>query len=235
MKITLLNGPTCDYQNYCGFPLKIVNSLRAKRLSLRIDEKQHIPVLTIPKRCSQRKVKEFLDTNHDWAVNMMARLPAAAKFCDGEKISFWGKDYVIKHCPEEKATGFAGDVLKVSGGKEFLHRRVMEYLKAQCLKIISEMTVEKAALLGKKVKSVTIKDTRSRWGSCTTSGHISYNWRICMAPVEVIEYLVCHEVSHLKHPDHSAEFWNCVAMLHSAYKETRRWLKTHGKSLYKYI
>ena len=101
MKITLLNGPTCDYQNYCGFPLKIVNSLRAKRLSLRIDEKQHIPVLTIPKRCSQRKVKEFLDTNHDWAVNMMARLPAAAKFCDGEKIrkltSNYGKSsYLVK-------------------------------------------------------------------------------------------------------------------------------------------
>lgn len=235
MKITLLNGPICDYQSYCGFPLKVVNSLKAKRLSLRIDEKQHIPVLTIPKRCSQKKVKEFLDANNDWVINMMARLPVAAKFCDGEKIVFWGKEYIIKHQPEGKNTGFEGEVLNVSGGEEFLHRRVTEYLKTQSLKIISEMTVKKAALLDKKVKSVTVKDTRSRWGSCTTSGHISYNWRICMAPVEVIEYLVCHEVSHLKHPNHSAEFWSCVAMLHPAYKETRRWLKTHGKSLYKYV
>ena len=85
MKITLLNGPTCDYQAYCGFALKVVNSSRAKRLSLRIDEKQHLPVLTIPKRCSQKKVKEFLDTNHDWIVNMMGRLPQASKFSDGEK------------------------------------------------------------------------------------------------------------------------------------------------------
>lgn len=235
MKITLLNGRTCDYQAYCGFPLKVVNSQRAKRLSLRIDEKQHIPVLTIPKRCSQAKVKEFLDTNHDWVVNMMARLPLAVRFSDGDKISFWGKNYVIRHCLENRFSGFDGDVLKISGDIEFLHRRVMEYLKTQTLKTISEMTVEKAALIGKKVKSVAIKDTRSRWGSCTTSGHISYNWRICMAPLEVINYLVCHEVSHLKHPDHSSEFWDCVAQLCPEYKETRRWLKTHGKSLYKYI
>lgn len=235
MKITLLNGPICDYQAYCGFPLKTVNSLIAKRLSLRIDEKQHIPVLTIPKKCSQKKVKEFLDANHDWIVNMMARLPKVMKFCDGEKISFWGNEYVINHCPQGKMSGFDGGSLRVSGDKEFLHRRVMEYLKSQTLKLISEMTVEKADLIGEKVRSVTIKDTRSRWGSCTTSGNISYNWRICMAPFEVIHYLVCHEVSHLKHPNHSADFWHCVEKLCADYKETRHWLKTHGKSLYKYI
>lgn len=235
MKITLLNGQISDYQAYCGFPLKTVNSARAKRLSLRIDEKQHIPVLTIPKRCSHNKIKEFLDTNHDWVVNMMARLPIATKFMNNEKFYFVGHEYTIEHNEKNRVTEFVGDVLKVSGDIEFLHRRVVDYLKSQILKIISEMTIEKAALIGKKVKSVTIKDTRSRWGSCTTSGHINYNWRICLAPPEVINYLVCHEVSHLKHPDHSLGFWNCVAELCPEYKETRRWLKTHGKSLYKYI
>ena len=235
MKITLLNGPTCDYQAYCGFALKVVNSSRAKRLSLRIDEKQHLPVLTIPKRCSQKKVKEFLDTNHDWIVNMMGRLPQASKFSDGEKISFFGQEYTISHSPQNHLTEFADNILSVSGDIEFIHRRVTDYLKSQSLKILSDMTVKTASLLDKKVKSITIKDTRSRWGSCSTSGHITYNWRICMAPLEVINYLVCHEVSHLKHPDHSPEFWACVSSLCPQYKETRHWLKTHGKYLYKYI
>lgn len=235
MKITLLNGRTCDYQAYCGFSLKVVNSDRAKRLSLRIDEKLHVPVLTIPRRCAQKKVKEFLDANHDWVVNMMTRLPVAAKFSQGEKVSFFGHDYTIEHDKTNRTTEFSGNVLRVSGDEDFLHRRVKDYLKEQTLKILSEMTVNKAAEIEGKVKSVAIKDTRSRWGSCTTSGHINYNWRICMAPKEVINYLVCHEVAHLVHPDHSADFWNCVEQICPDYKETRRWLKNHGKSLYKYI
>jgi len=235
MKIILLNGRTCNYQDYCGLPLKVVNSLRAKRLSLRIDEKQHIPVLTIPKRCGERRVKEFLDANHDWVINMMARLPAATKFSDGEEISFFGKNYVVKYCPENRITEFCDNILKVSGDEEFLHRRVSDFLKAQSLKILSEMTVQKARVIDCRVKSVAVKDTRSRWGSCTTSGHISYNWRICMAPMEVIDYLVSHESAHLRHHDHSNNFWQCVEGLCPLYKETRRWLKTHGKSLYKYI
>lgn len=235
MKITLLNGPTFDFQSYCGFALKVVYSSRAKRLSLRIDEKQHLPVLTIPKRCSIKKTKEFLDVNHDWVVNMMARIPQATKFADGEKISFFGKNYTIKHSPQNHITEFSDAILKVSGDNEFIHRRVCDYLKTQTLQILSKKTVQIASQISQRVKSVTIKDTRSRWGSCTTSGHISYNWRICMAPSEVIDYLVCHEVSHLKHPDHSASFWQCVASLCPEYKETRHWLKTHGKSLYKYI
>jgi len=235
MKITLLNGRTCDYQAYCGFSLKVVNSSRAKRLTLRIDEKQHVPVLTIPKRCAQKKVKEFLDTNHDWVVNMMARLPEVTKFTDSSEVSFFGHNYIIRHNKANRITEFSGDVLKVSGDEEFLHRRVKDYLKEQSLKILSEMTVDIAGKIAGKVKSVTIKDTRSRWGSCSTSGHINYNWRICMAPKEVINYLVCHEVAHLVHPNHSADFWNCVEQLCPDYKETRRWLKNHGKSLYKYI
>lgn len=235
MKITLLNGQTCDYQNYCGFSLHVINSNRAKRLSLRIDEKRHLPILTIPKRCSSSKIKDFLNTNHDWIVNMMARLPAATKFCDGTKISFFGKEYTILHCPQNRITEFNDSYLKVSGDTEFIHRRVTDYLKSQTLKILSDMTVKTASQIEQKVKSITIKDTRSRWGSCTTSAHICYNWRICMAPLDVINYLVCHEVSHLKHPNHSAAFWQCVESLCPQYKETRHWLKTHGKSLYKYI
>ena len=91
-----------------------------------------------------------------------------------------------------------------------------------------------AKKIGKNVKTVTIKDTKSRWGSCSNRGNINYSWRIILAPKNVINYLVAHEVSHLLYQDHSNDFWNCVEVLHKEYENSRDWLKTKGKSLYLY-
>lgn len=235
MKITLLNGQPFDYQAFCGFPLKVFHSAKAKRITLRIDEKLHLPVLTLPKRCSVTKAKEFLTLHHDWIVNMLGRLPVAQTFQDGDEITFFGEKCHISHCPQNRYTSFANNTFQISGDKEFLHRRTTDFLKKQTLERLSELTIKTASVLGVKVSSVTLKDTKSRWGSCSTLGNINYNWRICLAPFDVIEYLICHEVSHLKHPNHSPSFWQCVENLCPHYQTSRLWLKKHGRSLYKYI
>lgn len=235
MKITLLTGRTFDFKEKFGFNIKVVKSAQAKRLTLRIDEKNHRPILTVPKYCSQTQALKFLEDNHDWMINMLARLPRSTDFSNGETISFFGQKYIILHTPLERRTYFDDGFLKVSGDSEFLHRRTMDFLKQSALKKLSEMTVKQAKILGCRVSSVAIKDTKSRWGSCSTLGNINYNWRICMAPIHVINYLVCHEVSHLKHPDHSTAFWSCVKDLCPDYEEGRHWLKVKGKDLYKYI
>ena len=91
-----------------------------------------------------------------------------------------------------------------------------------------------AEKIGCQVKNVAIKDTKSRWGSCSTLDNINYNWRIALAPEFVISYLIAHEVSHLRHQDHSKEFWQCVKSLFPRCGEGRLWLKQHGKDLYLY-
>ena len=96
------------------------------------------------------------------------------------------------------------------------------------------MSLQKAQIIDAKITSISVKDTKSRWGSCSTRGSINYNWRIVLAPKEVIEYLVCHEVSHLKHLNHSTDFWATVKELCPHCKEARRWLKIRGRELYKY-
>ncbi|MBQ9236006.1 MAG: M48 family metallopeptidase [Alphaproteobacteria bacterium] len=235
MKITLLNGPTFDYQAYSGLPLKVVVSARAKRMSLRIDEKSRRPVFTLPRRCSTAKAKAFLDMHHDWIVNMLGRLPPAQRFTDGAEFAFFGAKCRLQHSPQIKGSGFVDHILHISGDTAFIHRRTIDFLKKQTLEHLSALTLSVAAQLRAKVTGISIKDTRSRWGSCSTSGRICYNWRICMAPIEVINYLVCHEVSHLKHPNHSADFWACVQNLCPDYVQQRAWLKKHGKTLYQYI
>lgn len=235
MKITLLTGPTFDFSGQFPFDVKVIRSPLAKRLTLRIDEKNHRPVLTLPKYCSQSKALKFLQANRDWVVNMLARLPQASGFTNGDTISFFGQRFIILHLPGQRGTCFEDDFLKVGGAVEFLHRRVTDFLKQQTLSRLSDLSVQKAKLLNCRIAGVAIKDTKSRWGSCSTLCNINYNWRICMAPLFVINYLVCHEVTHLKHPDHSSDFWLTLSQLCPDFKEGRHWLKVKGKDLYKYF
>ncbi len=234
MKITLLTGQTFDFKTRFGFNIKVVRSSKAKRLTLRIDEKNHQPVITLPKYCSQNTALKFLEDHHDWIINMLARLPQSTDFSDGEIFSFFGQKYTVHHQENHRGTCFIDDILMVGGNKEFLHRRVVDFLKQQTLQKLSDLTIQKAKTLGCLVANVTLKDTKSRWGSCSTMHNINYNWRICLAPLYVIEYLVCHEVSHLQHPNHSKDFWQTLSELCPNYKEGRSWLKIKGKELYKY-
>lgn len=235
MKITLLTGKTFDIQQTLGMEIKIIKSPSAKRLTLRIDAKDRIPVLSIPSRCSSAKAVDFVNQHRNWIEENMAKIPVAKAFEDEEAISILGKIYTIKHSPLSRRGVYSeGDFLYVSGAKEFLHRRICDYIKKTAKKEFLKISQQLAQKIGCHVKSVSIKDTKSRWGSCSTLDNINYNWRIALAPDFVIYYLMAHEVSHLKHPDHSKSFWQCVKNLDPRCGEGRLWLKTRGKELYLY-
>lgn len=235
MKITLLTGKTFDIEHAFDFNIKIIKSAAAKRLTLRIDAKERVPVLSLPKRCPAKKAVAFVNEHRDWIEENLAQIPVAKRFEDGEKISILGHRYTIVHTPHSRhGTYIDNDKLIVSGGKEFLHRRICDYIKKTAKQEFAQRSKEKAEKIGCSVNNVTIKDTKSRWGSCSSINNLNYNWRVAMAPDFVIEYLIAHEVSHLKHQDHSRQFWQCVKKLHPRCGEGRLWLKHHGKELYLY-
>ena len=225
MKITLLTGKTFDIAKQAGFDLKVVVSKQARKLSLRIDAKKRIPVLTVPKYCDKRQI-DF----------QLSKLSYQKKFADGDKISFNGVEVEISHNAKLRGgVQLKDNKILVSGDVEFLSRRVRDFIKEQAQKILYERSIEKAARIGKKVNRVVIKDTRSRWGSCSSLQNINYNWRIMLAPDKVIDYLVAHEVSHLAHQDHSDAFWECVNTLAEDMVFGRNWLKKHGSELNEYV
>ena len=184
MKITLLTGKTYNIEQQIDFPIKIVKSPRAKKLTLRIDTREHLPVLSIPRYCPQKKAVEFVLAHKQWINDSLNRLPCSKPF---------------------------------EAQNEF-YKRSNKYAKK----------------LGETINGVTIKDTKSRWGSCSTLQNINYSWRIALAPDFVINYLMAHEVAHLRHPNHSRCFWDCVASLYPEYEQGEQWLKEHGKDLYRY-
>ncbi len=235
MKIILLTGKIFEIENGTDLPLRAVSPTACRRLSLRIDNKERKVVLNLPPRCSVRKALDFVEKNRDWIEAHLLAVPVSRQFSDGDVISFFGENLKICHCPKAKSGVVReGNVLKVSGEKEFLPRRVRDFIRNETHLKMRELSQQKAARIGCSVNRVTIKDTKSRWGSCSTLNNINYNWRIALAPVEAIDYLAAHEVAHLKHRDHSAAFWECVRSLSPYAESGRRWLKQNGRLLYAY-
>jgi predicted metal-dependent hydrolase len=109
--------------------------------------------------------------------------------------------------------------------------RVRDWLKAQARQTLAEKAYGLAASTGRKVAAIRIRDTRTRWGSAATNGTLAFSWRLVLAPPEVLDYVVAHEVAHLTHMNHSAEFWALVARLCLHFEGPRQWLAANGAHL----
>lgn len=235
MKITLFTGKTFDIKEAIGFDIKIIKSPQSRKMTLRIDAKEHIPVLTLPPRCSEKKAVDFVKSHQDWIETQMGRLPNCKKFEEGDIITLFGKEYTIIHNPEARCgVCIKGKELIVAGETDFLHRRVTDFIRKKAQEKFYKLSCSKAEKINSKINNVTIKDTKSRWGSCSTKHNLNYNWRIALAPDFVIDYLVSHEVAHLIHQNHSPAFWNCVRELCPHYEEGQSWLRVYGRTLYLY-
>ncbi len=236
MKITLLSGKTFEIKSDFGFDMKVIHSARSCRLSLRIDKKDRIAVLTIPKYCSKKKAMSFVEDHQKWVLENLKSMPKLRKFKNNDVISLFGKEYRIEHTSIRGNTWLdkKNHVLYISGGVEFLHRRVKDFIKKMAQEEFTKRSIETADKIGKTVHNVCIKDTKSRWASCSTLNNINYSWRLALAPEFVIRYIVAHEVSHLKHQDHSAYFWALVDFLDEDAEKGREWLTKNGQELYIY-
>ncbi len=235
MKITLLTGKTFDIAQAIGMDIKVVQSKSSRKLTLKIDEKERVPVLSIPRFCSRKQAINFAKEHTEWIIRALNKLPEIKYFADGESFLLFGQNVTVTHHPEARRGVWLEDnTLCVSGAKEFIHRRVKDYIKKRAKEEFYAKSKLLAQIIGQNLTGVSIKDTSSRWGSCSSLQHINYSWRIALAPDYVIEYLLAHEVSHLKHHDHSDEFWACVASLCPEWSRGRIWLKRYGKTLYSY-
>lgn len=153
---------------------------------------------------------------------------------DGEVIPVLGTWYRIRHTGGRGVVHVEGGEIRVPGEASFVARRVREWLKELLRREIVPLVAQKAKALGVCFKKIGLRDTRSRWGSCSHDGNLNFSWRLVFAPRSVMEYVVCHEVAHLKHLDHSPRFWAAVEQLDATHLAQRQWLRDHGPTLYSY-
>lgn len=216
-------------------PLTVERSPRAKRTRIRIDRVNRRAVLVLSRRASERSGLAFAQSKAEWIVRELNSLPAPKIFADSFSFEFLGEPVVIRHSPNARRGVWKTDgVIWVSGGAEFLPRRVADFLKREFQAYAQKKILELAAALQVKVVRITIRDTRSRWGSCTKDGHVSLSWRLCFAPPSVADYVIAHEVSHLRQLNHSPAFWATVATVCPTYKKEENWLRRNAAFLYSF-
>jgi hypothetical protein len=214
---------------------------RARNYTLRVAGPARSPVLTIPKRGSLNEARRFLDRHSGWLSRQMEKLPAVTAIADGAFIPLRGVLHVIRHEPGSRgivaiATDPAGPALIVPtpgmGDPGQLRRRVVEFLKREAKRDLEWAVIRHTLAAGVRAKAVKVRDQTSRWGSCSANGHLSFSWRLVMAPPLVLDYLAAHEVAHLRELNHSHRFWNLCEALAPQTSAARAWLQTNGPALH---
>ena len=131
-----------------------------------------------------------------------------------------------------RAARIEGEALLVPAGRPAA--AALAFLKLRARDRLAQRVARHSAALGRPAGKLTLRDTRSRWGSCTASGDLMFNWRLILAPPPILDYVAAHEVAHLAQMNHSPAFWAEVARLFPAHREARRWLKAEGAALHRY-
>lgn len=213
---------------------------QARRYTLRIHAATREVILTMPPRGSLREAREFAQKHGGWIAARLGRLPQAVPFADGTVVPLRGVGHRIAHRPGVRGTVWieasAGGeaLLCVAGEVPHVGRRVGDFLRREALLDLDAASRRAAERFGVSIKRISVRDQSSRWGSCSTTGVLSYSWRLILAPPFVLDYLAVHEVAHLIEMNHSPRFWRLVKLVCADSERAKAWLDAHGTDLHRY-
>ena len=199
-------------------------------MTLRVQGTTGEVVLTIPARASLTAAQGFLDRQAGWIAARRARIPARISFTPGETVPLRGEPHLVAHDPRARSrtvcdrTLGATPTITVGGSLDAAAGRVRRFLAKEAASDLRMAVQRYAGRLGVEVARITLRDTRSRWGSCSSRGTLSFSWRLILAPPVVLDYLAAHEVAHLVELNHSARFWTTLRGICPGTDEATSWL-----------
>ena len=218
--------------------LNIRVSARAQRIGLRVDPRIGGAELVLPSGVSKNSGLKFARTKLDWLYDHLSALPAPIPFEEAAEVPHFGVPLMIRHMGRARSqrgpVWRENDALCVTGDPRHMSRRVHDWLKAQARTEISQRSQVWSELLDVTVNRITLRDPRSRWGSCSVGGDLSFSWRLIMAPETVLDYVVAHEVAHLREMNHSPRFWKLVDKMIPDSETPKSWLRLHGSGLHRF-
>ena len=219
-----------------ALPVEVVRTKRKKTASIEI--KDGLIRVLVPNSLTDKRVNTLLEERASWInkkIRLQAEMPSykAKEYVNGETFTYLGRNYRLKLVnTDTTATRLKNGYLEVPAqGEKAIQASLTDWYTSHALAKLEEKTGRYAKTLNVEPSSVTVKDYKSRWGSCSTSGDITYNWRIIMAPHRIVDYVVIHELCHLVEHNHSDKYWKQVESLVPDYRERRAWLKTNANTL----
>jgi len=205
-------------------------SARARRFSLRVSRVDGGVSLTLPAAAAHAQALEFIREKEAWIRRKLNGLPTARRPGHGGAILFAGKEIPII-AGSGRSLRLRGGALHVPGPPAAVPARVRGFLQVEAQAQLGQAVRRYCGSLGVEAGAITLRDTRSRWGSCSPRGRLMFSWRLVMAPPAVLAYVAAHEVAHLREMNHSPAFWRIVRSLRPGYAAERSWLKANGATL----
>lgn len=213
--------------------VELRRSAAARRISLRISRLDGRVTLTIPRNLPEREAIAFAESKAAWLRRNLADRPESVRVTFGTELPVQGELKAIVADSCRKAVLSANEI-RVPKAAKRPGARVQDVLKSEARRLLTEASDHYAEKLGRGYSKITLRDTRSRWGSCSSRGALMFSWRLVMAPEEVLHYVAAHEVAHLAEMNHSEAFWSVVADIYGPHKDERKWLRQHGEKLHRY-
>lgn len=208
---------------------------RARRASLRISADGNEVVAVVPARARVEDAVAMAQHHADWIRGRLQALPERVPFADGAVLPVHGRPLLIRHVNGSGVgVKHIGEQLLIGGKAEDVARRIEAWLRCEARRVLTDHVSAKARIVGRPPAGLSVRDTRSRWGSCSSGGALSFSWRLILAPPEVLDYVVAHEMAHLTQPGHGPEFWRTAARLTEHADVGRAWLRRHGRDLFRY-
>ncbi len=224
-KLVLAGDPAVD--------VIVRRNARARRLSLRVSRFDGCVTLSLPRWSSRFEAMDFARQKEGWIRRQLACNSDQILPRIGGHVMFEGVQVQLV-ATRSRAAHFADGKILVPGSPERVSVRIAAFLKAMARHRLTAACDHHAALLGLDYGRITLRDTRSRWGSCTTQGNLMFSWRLVMAPVQVLQYVAAHEVAHLVEMNHSPAYWDVVERVFPGFGEPRKWLRQNGHRLHAY-
>jgi predicted metal-dependent hydrolase len=212
---------------------------RARRFIVKVDPSTGEVSVVAPSSRSFDRALDFARKEKDWIAGRLADVPQPVQLELGSVVMFKGVEHAIrsgdgKGSPVWIDRDSARPAIRVGGRPEHASRRLLDWLKREARKRIDERVATYATALAVRPKRITIRDTSSRWGSCSSARSLSFSWRLILAPPSVLDYVVAHEVAHLRELNHKPRFWRLVETLVPEIEKSQTWLSTHGALLHRY-
>ena len=206
---------------------------RARRMTLRISRFDGAVTLTVPRGVSERDALAFAAEKGDWLRGHLAQQEDHVLVGPGLRLDVAGQEMTVLQ-GAQKRLKVEGQTVMLPGSVETGRKQLQVWLKEQARVELTRLSDHYATRLGRDYSRITLRDTRSRWGSCSSAGALMYSWRLILAPRDVMDYVAAHEVAHLAEMNHSRAFWDVVTRLYGPHDEARRWLRKEGPGLHRY-
>jgi predicted metal-dependent hydrolase len=224
-----------------GRPVAVTVRLnpRARRLIVKVHPSTGEVSVVAPSRRSIDHALDFARGETDWIAHHLKQVPPAVPLGLGARLLYRGEEHVIRHGEGRRTPVWldhedGARIIRVTGESAHAGRRVLDFLKREAKKALEARVFEHAESLGVSPRHITVRDTASRWGSCSTARSLSFSWRLILAPPFVLDYVVAHEIAHMREMNHGPRFWRLVSELVRDVERPQAWLREHGPLLHRY-